>query len=156
MSRNSLLEAGVISEVSVTATWFEPTTTEFVNEHSTIWVVGWNHVAFTFSVFDRKYHFWVNLVQKIKIINLSWNLVLRLIRIWRIQWWCSFFLFSTRNTLCEQIWSKKSKLSVSAEISYLNFFEYAQFNSGVHFFCFRPGITFLENLGQKIVSLSWN
>ena len=36
---------------------------------------------------------------QIEIVSLSWNLVARTIRIWRIQWWCSLFLFSTRNTL---------------------------------------------------------
>ena len=34
---------------------------------------------FTFSVSDRKHRFWGNLVQKVKIVSLSWNLVLRLI-----------------------------------------------------------------------------
>ena len=28
-----------------------------------------------------------------KITSLSWNLVPRLIQIWRIQWWCSLFCF---------------------------------------------------------------
>ena len=63
-------------------------------------------VMFTFSVFDWKYHFWVNLVQKVKIV--SWNLLLRLIRICIIQWWCSLFLFSVENALPGQIWSKLS------------------------------------------------
>ena len=56
-------------------------------------------VQFTFSVFARKYPFSANFVWKIKIVILSWNLVPRLIRICRIQLWCSFFLFLTRNTL---------------------------------------------------------
>ena len=43
---------------------------------------------FCFSVFDLKYLFWINLVQKIKIASLSWNVVLRLIPIWTTQWWC--------------------------------------------------------------------
>ena len=63
---------------------------------------------FTFSL----YLFWVNLVQKIKIVSFSWNSVLRLIWICRIQWWCLLFLFWSRNTLFEQIWSKKSILLV--------------------------------------------
>ena len=41
-------------------------------------------VMFTFSVLDRKYPFWPNLVQNIKIVSLSLNLVPRLIRICRI------------------------------------------------------------------------
>ena len=56
-------------------------------------------VQFFFSVLDRKHPFWANLFQKIKIFSLSWNLVLRVIRICRVQWCCSLFLFYTRNTL---------------------------------------------------------
>ena len=55
-------------------------------------------VMFTFSVFDQEYPFGVNLVQKIKIVSLSWNLVSILIWICKIQWRCSLFLFSTENT----------------------------------------------------------
>ena len=36
-------------------------------------------VVLTFSVSDVKHFFWANLIQKIKIVCLSWNLVLRLI-----------------------------------------------------------------------------
>ena len=36
---------------------------------------------YDFSIFDRKFPFWVNLVQKIKIVSLSRSLVPRLIRI---------------------------------------------------------------------------
>ena len=41
-----------------------------------------------FSVFNRKYFFWANLVKsKIKTVSVRWNLVHRLLRICRIQWW---------------------------------------------------------------------
>ena len=50
------------------------------------------------SVFDWKYLFWVNLVQKQKIISLGQNFVPRLIQICRISWWCSLLLFLTGNT----------------------------------------------------------
>ena len=73
-------------------------------------------VMFTFSVFDRAYAFSANLVQKFKIVISRWNSRLKLIQICRIQWWCSLFLFLSGNTLFGQIWSKKSKLSVEAEI----------------------------------------
>ena len=46
-----------------------------------------------FSVSDWKFLFWANLVKKIKIVGLSWNLASRLIRICKIQWCCSLFLF---------------------------------------------------------------
>ena len=40
-------------------------------------------------IFDQKYPFWVNFVQKTKIVSFSWNFVpARLIRICRIQWCC--------------------------------------------------------------------
>ena len=74
----------------------------------------------TFFVFDWKYLFWANLVQKVKLISLSWNLVPRLIRIWWIQWWCSLFLFLIENMLFGQIWSRKLKSSVQGETWYLN------------------------------------
>ena len=62
--------------------------------------------------------FWVNLVQKIKIVSLSWNLVPKLIEICRIQRWWSHFLFLTINILLGQIWSKNSKLFFGSEICY--------------------------------------
>ena len=69
-------------------------------------------MLFTFFVFDRKYPFLANLVQKVKIMSWSWNLVARLIRICRIQWCCLFYFFLSGNTLFGQIWSKKSQLSL--------------------------------------------
>ena len=64
-------------------------------------------VAFTLFVLGRIYPFWANFVEKIRIVSLSWNLVPLvpiLIRIFKIQWWCSFYLFY--NTLFGHIWSK--------------------------------------------------
>ena len=69
-------------------------------------------VMLTFSVLDRKYISWVNLVQKIETVSLSWNLAPRLIQIWRTQWQCSHFLFLTRNILSGQIWSQNSNYLV--------------------------------------------
>ena len=59
-------------------------------------------VILAFFVFHRKYSFWENLVQKIKIINLSWNWAPRLIWRCRTQCLCSHFPFLTRNTLFGQ------------------------------------------------------
>ena len=72
-----------------------------------------------------------------------------LIRICRIQWCCSLFLFLSGNTLFGQIWSKKSKLSVEAEIWYLHQFEHAEFNGDVHLFCFWSEIFFLGKFSPK-------
>ena len=50
-----------------------------------------------FSVSNRKYLFWENLVQNIKIVSLSWNLVPRLIRICGPQWWYLFFILERKH-----------------------------------------------------------
>ena len=50
------------------------------------------------SVFHWKYLFWVNLVQKLKIISLNWNFVPRPIQICKIPLWYSLFRFLTGNT----------------------------------------------------------
>ena len=46
-----------------------------------------------FLFLDRKYPFWPNLFQKIKIVDLSWNLVFRLVRICSIHGGVHFFCF---------------------------------------------------------------
>ena len=62
-----------------------------------------------FFIFDRKHPFQTNLVKKkIKTASVSGNLVLRLIRICRIQSWCLLFPFLTWNTVFGQSWSKNS------------------------------------------------
>ena len=68
-------------------------------------------VIFFFPVLDQKYRFLGKFVQKIKIVGLSWNLVLLLI-ICKIQWWCSLFPFSTENTFfyLGEICLKKMKI----------------------------------------------
>ena len=54
-------------------------------------------VVFTFCVLDWKHPFWANLVQKLNIVSLSWNLVSILIRICRIQFClhCLYFRMET-------------------------------------------------------------
>ena len=61
-------------------------------------------VLYTFSdlLFDRKDPFWANLVEKVKIVSLSWNFVLRLIRMCGIQCCYLLFPFNTGNTLSGQ------------------------------------------------------
>ena len=96
----------------------------------------------TLSVFDRKYLFGVNLVQKLKIISLSWNFVPRLIQIYRIPWWCSRFLFSTGETKIVNLsWNLVPRLIWICRIMWKI--------SDVYFFCFRPEKPFLGKSGQK-------
>ena len=54
---------------------------------------------------DWKHNFWINLVQKFKIVSFSWNLVPRLSKLYRIQWWWTRFLFFTGNN---SFWAKYS------------------------------------------------
>ena len=65
------------------------------------------------SVFNWRYLFWVNLVQKLKIISLCWNFVPRLIQICRILWWCPLFMFSTENTFLGKFSLKMKIVSLS-------------------------------------------
>ena len=48
-------------------------------------------VVLTLFIFDQKNPFWVNLIQKIRTVSISWNLVHRLIRICIIQHFLHFW-----------------------------------------------------------------
>ena len=61
----------------------------------------------------------VSEIWKTKVVSLSWNLVLRPTQMWRIQWWCSLFLFLNGSILfmanCQKmkiIWSWKIEPSL--------------------------------------------
>ena len=92
------------------------------------------------SAFNLKYLFWVNLVQKLKIISLSWNFVPRLIQICRIPWWCSLFLFSTGNIFLGKFGPKnqnfQSELKFCTRLIWTS--RIMQKICGVYFFCFWP------------------
>ena len=96
---------------------------------------------------------------KNRIVSLRWNLILRLIRICRIQWSCSLFSFSTKNTLFGQIWSKKIKI-ISLRwnlMPRLIWIWRIQWCCSL-FFVFNWKYPFGANLVQnvKVISLSWN
>ena len=100
--------------------------------------------------------FWVNLVQKLKIISLSWNFVPRLIQICRIPWWCSLFPFSTvdtfwgkfdlKNQNCQFELKFRTRLIWVCRIMYKICSNY--------FLCFRPEEPFFGKSCQKILKLS--
>ena len=50
-------------------------------------------VVYIFCVFDWKYPFWANSIQKLKIVGLNKKLVVLLIQIYRIQCDVHFFSF---------------------------------------------------------------
>ena len=79
-----------------------------------IFKIQWWH--WLSSVFDQKIPLLGKLGPKNQICQLSCDSVPKLIPTDRIKWKCSLFLFLTWNTLFEEIWSKKSKLSLQAKI----------------------------------------
>ena len=103
------------------------------------------------SIFDWKYLFWVNLVQKLKIISFSWNFVPRLIQICRIPWWCSLFLFLTGNTFLGKFGPKNQncQFELKFHTRLIWICRIMQKLCGVHFSCFRPEKPFLNKSRQK-------
>ena len=89
--------------------------------------------------------------------TLSWNFVPRLIRICRIQWWCSLFLFLIGHILLRWpslIWKSngQSKLKFCTNTN-LN----TQNSMVMFFFCFQLEVTFVGgNLFAKIKLCCWN
>ena len=63
-------------------------------------------MLFTFFVFDQKCSFWANLVQKIKIVSLSWNLVPRLIKYAEFSDDVHFFCFGPEISLLNKFGPK--------------------------------------------------
>ena len=115
-------------------------------------------VLLIYFVLDYKFFFWANLAQKMKITSLYWNLVFRLTRIWRIQWWCSFFvyfwlevffrgnMFQEFKNIC---WSWNFETETNSNIWKL---------MAVFFSLLDRKYPFLVNLVQKFkfVALTWN
>ena len=113
-------------------------------------------MLFTFFVFQRKYLFWVNLVQKVKIISWRRNLVARLIRICRIQWYCSVFIFWVEIPFLGKFGQKNQNCHFKLKIGTYN-------NSNMQnsmvlfiFFVFDRKYPFGANLVKKVKIISWS
>ena len=65
--------------------------------------------------------------KNLKLLVQNKNLIISLIRIWRIQWWCSFFLFSLSSILVWENCFKKSKLFFKAKLWNLEWSEFVEF-----------------------------
>ena len=115
-------------------------------------------VLLIYFVLDYKFFFWANLAQKMKITSLYWNLVFRLTRIWRIQWWCSFFVY-----FWLEVFFRENMFQEFKNICWSWNFE-TETNSNIWklmavFFSFLDRkYPFLVNLVQKFkfVALTWN
>ena len=110
-------------------------------------------IIFTFSASDWKYPFWANLLQKFEIISLSWNLVPKLIEIYRIQWLCSFYL---EISFLGKFSPKKTKIFSFYWNLVLRLIQICRMQWWCSRFLFLTGNTFLGkfDLEIKIVSLS--
>ena len=102
-------------------------------------------VVFTLSVLDRKHPFWVNLVQKIKIVSLIRSLIPRLIRICRILWWCSLFLFYTEITI---FYCLCDRTELENQLSSKRLFHFVAVSASMDCFCGMPS-KFLNDLKPK-------
>ena len=108
----------------------------------------------TVFLFYHKWFFWANLVENVKIVSVKWNLIPRLIRIYRIQW--GYFLlempFLSKCGLNCQYCQFKVKLNTKTN---LNIWKSMMVFT---FFVFDQKCPFWTNLFQnvKIISLSWN
>ena len=130
-------------------------------------------MVFTFSVLEQKNPFWVNLVKKIKIVSLSWNLVPRLIWISEIQWRCSVSVSNHKyrswanlvqkfKIICSK-WSLIQRLIRIYKIQWWFLFDMfytensypfwkiwsKKSQSHVHFFVFSTRSIYFSNLFQK-------
>ena len=114
-----------------------------------------SNVAFILSALEWKCLFWANVFQKIKIVSLSWKLVVRPIRIWRIQWWRSFFsfffVFDRKDFFFNLL--QKSKLFIEAVILDLDYVKYVQLDGNFRLFLGRKYL-FWVNLVQKFKRVS--
>ena len=103
------------------------------------------------ACFQQEIPFWVNLVQKLKIVGLSWNCVPRLIQMYRIPWRCSTFLFTIGNTFLGKFGPKNQncqfEMKFRTRLIWICWIAYKV--CAVHFSCFRPEKPFLEKFGQK-------
>ena len=69
--------------------------------------------------------------------------------------WFTFYAWDRKYLFC-QIWSKKSKLSVSVEIWYVDWVEYEESNGGVYFFLFLNVNTLFVEIWSKKSKLPVN
>ena len=114
-------------------------------------------VMFSFFVIDQKYPFWANLVQKVKIVSLSWNFVPTLIWTCTIQWWCSFFVFDRKCPFWANLVQNKN---CQFKLKFGTYTNSNMQNSVMMFtFLFLTGNTLFGQIWSKkikIISLSWN
>ena len=127
-------------------------------------------LSFYFSVLDQIYPLYTLYriypgqicSKKLKFLDLSWNLVPRLIQKCKFQWWCSFYLFYTGSTLFGQIWFKNQNFQFKLKfctkfnsniqnwmVIFICFFLIILFYFVYSFACLRPEKPFSGKFGSK-------
>ena len=105
-------------------------------------------VMFTFSVLERKYPFWANLVQKDKIVCLQCSLVLRLIFNYvEVDDDIQIFSFRLEITFLGKFGSKRQSCLITMKLRALT--NSNMLNSMVMFIC--PVLDQKYNFGSKLV-----
>ena len=79
----------------------------------TNWNMQNSMMMFTFSVSEQIHPFWANVVQKTKVVSLSWNVVARLNGICRIRQWCSLFMLNRNYPFWANLVQKIKIISLS-------------------------------------------
>ena len=95
-----------------------------------------------FSIFDGKYTFWTNLVQKAKLSAEAWIWYLVYSNMQNSMVMFSFMI-SAGNTLFGQSWSENCLFNVKFGTKFETSLEYTEFNGGFHFLHFQSEILFL-------------
>ena len=111
-----------------------------------------------FFCFQPEIPFFQNLFRKIKIVSWSRNLVHKLIRISRIQWWCSLFCFRPEILFLGKFGPKNQNDQFKVKLdTWTN--SNMQNSMGMFTFLFSAKkYSFWTHLVQnvKIISLRWN
>ena len=113
---------------------------------------------FAFLIFDRKYPFYANLVQKNNIISLSWNLLPMLIPVCRIQWWRWLFLIKLEILFLGKFGPKNEDYEFKLKFGTHNNSNMQNSMAMFTLSVINQQYPFCTNLLQKvqIVSLDWN
>ena len=94
-----------------------------------------------------------NLVQKIEIVSLSWNLVPKLIWTRRVQWSRLLFCFRPKTSFLDKFGPTIQNCFFKVKFGSQNSEFNAEFNGDVHFFCYR---TYFVNFVQNLHLAFWS
>ena len=105
-------------------------------------------MIFSFSVGNSLFEQIWSKKKKIKTVSVGWNFVLRIIRIYRIQWHCSLFLFYWNHPFWVNLFQKIKIVSLRG--NYVpRLIRICRIQWRYSIFLFRPETPFLGKFGPK-------